>query len=124
MWYNNFSCSLIIKQFANGYHSAIKRILKVPKWESNHLVCEATGLVTFDHYINLIQVVFTQRLFKSPLLFIQKLKPFLLYNSCSLKYVNRTFKTKYNVYDILENDIDALKARIFYVHDEYVELFV
>ena len=42
MWYNNFSCSLIIKQFANGYHSAIKRILKVQKWESNHLVCEAT----------------------------------------------------------------------------------
>ena len=76
------------------------------------------------HYINLIQVLFTQRLFKSLPLFIHKLKPFLFYNSCLLKYVNRTFKTKYNVYDILENDIDALKARIFYVHDEYVELFV
>ena len=31
LWYNNFSCSPIIKQFANGYHSAIKIILKVPK---------------------------------------------------------------------------------------------
>ena len=38
---------------------------------------------------------------------------YVLYNSCLLKYVNTTFKTKYYVYDILKNDIDALKARIF-----------
>ena len=89
----------------------ITLLLKVSKWESNHLLCKATGLVK-------------TRLFKSPPLLIYKLKLIILYNSYLLKYVNTTFKTKYNVYDILENDIDALKARIFYVHDEYVELFV
>ena len=84
----------------------ITLLLKVSKWESNHLLCKATGLVK-------------TRLFKSPPLLIYKLKLIILYNSYLLKYVNTTFKTKYNVYDI-----DAVEARIFYVHDEYVELFV
>ena len=39
---------LVVKQFSNEYHYAIKKILKIPKWESNQLIFEATGLVTFD----------------------------------------------------------------------------
>ena len=74
LWYNNLNCNYIIIMYANGYHTATKRILKVPKWESNHLVCEATGHVTFEHYIDLIQVVLTRRLLKNPLLLMHKLK--------------------------------------------------
>ena len=40
LWCGTYRSVTALKQFAIGYHKSIKKILNVPDWESNHLVCE------------------------------------------------------------------------------------
>ena len=76
------------------------------------MVCEAAGLVTFDNFKNLIQIGFTQRLFKdSPIVFIEidtfsNIQPYII-EICNMKY---------GVIDVLENYIDALRARLYFMY--------
>ena len=58
LWFENFNCKTVKKQFAIGYHKAVKKFLQVPWRESNHAVCNALNLLVFDDLINLRSVKF------------------------------------------------------------------
>ena len=108
-----------MNQFAIGYHKSVKKILNVPYWESNHLVCEVAGLLTLDHHINLSKIKFMYRIFKFPPAFVDKNYDFIFQNSHLLKEVHDILRLTYGVDDLLSNDIDALKARVFFINNSY-----
>ena len=115
LWFGNFRCKRQLDQFAVGYHKAIKKILKVPYGASNHDCCEILGLLTFKHFLNSARLKFILRILKIPCVFISKIVPFLKIKSICFNELELLFKDVYNVNNILDNDKEALIARIFYI---------
>ena len=116
LWFRNFKCTKILKQFAVAYHKAIKKILKVSYGSSNHDCCEILNLLTFNHFINFSKIRFVYRIFTNCCDFIQSNYMFLKSNSMILNDVNDILKRVYGVNtDLLSNDLDAIQSRIIYI---------
>ena len=107
----------MLKQFSVGYHKAIKKIIGVSYHESNHYVCEVTGLHTFENFINKTRIFFLHRILTTPCRAITKNYRFFQFYSSFAKDVNIMLKFKYQIDDLLENDRDAIKARIQYIQN-------
>ena len=52
LWARRKKCSLSLKEFGVSYHAALKKILSLPKFWSNHFVCMQLNTVTFNNLIN------------------------------------------------------------------------
>ena len=92
---------------------------RVPYSESNHLVCEVAGLLTFDNYVNLLKIKFCHKIFNSPPRVISKNLSYLYLRSHILNNATKILLKCYDVPDILNNDLDALTSRVFFVNNEY-----
>ena len=115
LWYDTNKCNNILKQFEVGHHKAIKKLFNVNYRSSNHIICEIAGLLTFRHFINKFQITFINRIFNKPCMFVLKNLYFLM-NYSFLKYnVEKLLSKIYNIEDMFDNDIDAIKARILFV---------
>ena len=60
------------------------------------------------------------KIFKFPSNFLEKNYDFILQNAELLREVNNILKLNYDVNDLLVNDIDALKSRLFFVNNSYL----
>jgi hypothetical protein len=114
LWFANLNCKPDLKKFSIGFHKAIKKIVKVPYYYSNHHVCNSLKILTFDHYINWIQIRFTHRVINSQNHLFLKLQDFFRLGSELSKHTNGILQN-YNVGNLCDNDIDSIKARIFFV---------
>ena len=108
-----------MNQFSVGFHKALKKILNVPNFYSNHLVCEFMGLVTLIHQLHIEKVRFIYKIFKNPPAFLNKNFNYFKYNSYFLKDVEIIFNTFYDVDDLLDNDFEAIVARVYFIHNRY-----
>ena len=115
LWYDLKGSKYEYHAMEIAYHKAIKKIIGLPRWASNHRACELIGLQTFNHLINkrTLNFVFSLINSKSPCLL--PLKDFLRYDSCIVKHVAETFRNVYSIDDIFDNYRLALYARINYV---------
>ena len=54
LWIDRKRCLGNLKQCGRGvsYHSALKKILSIPKFYSNHFTCNALNTLTFENFIN------------------------------------------------------------------------
>ena len=120
LWFNNFNCKIVIHQFSVGFHKAIKKMIGAPWRESNHIVCKMTGMVTFEHILDINRIRFLYKILKYPPKFIENNFSFFINSSFLMNEIEFLIMTKYNVDNFLDNDLDALIARIFYVHDQYI----
>ena len=119
-WGNLYKSKETLKLFSIAYHKAIKKILSVSYKEHNHPICKITNNLTFDHLINKIILKFVFKLYKKPCKFVYKCYSFLKDHSNILNETNEILKSKYNVLtSILENDINAVIARIYYVFNYF-----
>ena len=107
----------MLKQFSVGYHKAIKKIIGVSYHESNHYACELTNLHTFENYINKTRISFLYRILKSPCKAIKSNFTFFKFFSNLAINVNKLLNTKYQITDLMENDRDAVMARIKFVQN-------
>ena len=83
--------------------------------ESNHVVCEYTGLPNFKHLINWKNISFAFSLMYSESLCVSRHKCFLFHDSELFKAVRRNFQINYEIINVFDNDLDAIKARIGFV---------
>ena len=109
--------SVVLRQFSVGYHKAIKKLLNLSSHESNHFACQEAQLLTFQHLINKIKIMTTLRLFSQPCLFVRKILDYLYIKSYLLKNVMYILKTEYDIDSLLDNDKEAIFARICYVQN-------
>ena len=116
MWYN-YANERVFNKISVCYHKAVKRISHLAPWQSNHVACDRTGLPIFIHHVNskLISHLFSLISSNSPCL--DSLKYYFRYRSNILNYCSDIFRRKYNIVNILENDLDALKSRIKFVQN-------
>ena len=122
LWFGPKCCNSNIKQFAVGYHKAIKKILGVSYHESNHYVCQEAGVYTFQNLINSNKIRFMFRLYLKPCNFIKKLWNYLSASSEFFNEVNEIAIKKYGIKDLLENDIDAVQSRIQFVQNHETQM--
>ena len=115
LWTDRKRTSKNFKQMSVGFHIALKKILGLPKFYSNHIVCEILSSFTFEHFINFKSLKFLFWLDKCQSLCFYRYKfyflNFSLYVTNFKDFLNKT----YNVFNILENDFAALRERIKYV---------
>ena len=115
LWYNNQRSVSSLKQFAVGYHKAIKKVLGLSSHESNHFACQEAGLLTFENLINKVRIYFALRLIVEPCEFLRKTYSLLSTFSVFYKEVSEILKYKYGIESLADNDKDALMARICFV---------
>ena len=53
LWSDLSGASRAYKAIGISYHKAIKKILRVPYWYSNHDICNTINFKTFDNLVNL-----------------------------------------------------------------------
>ena len=76
-------------------------------------------MLTFEHLVNLIRLKFAHKMMNTPGTFIYKVFRSNIDSSVLFHEIDNFMFDKYGVRDFLNNDIDALCSRIFYVHNEY-----
>merc|ERR1712002_323303 len=117
LWFGPNYSSSSIKQFAIAYHKGIKKILRLSYHESYHYACQEAGVFTFENLMNKNKIQFAFRLYIKPCTFIKKLWNYLLVSSEFLREVNNIASMKYEIVDLLENDIEAVMSRIMFVQN-------
>ena len=64
LWADRQRCSKVFKAAGVAYHSALKKILNVPRYFNNHFVCDQLNMFTFENFINFKIIRFLYWLFK------------------------------------------------------------
>ena len=112
------TCSVVdFKQFAVGYHKAIKKMLNLSYHEIKHYACQEAQCFTFKHLINKYKIMAACRYVSKPCDFIRNALSFLFTSSVFLNHVYDILENVYNVDSLLHNDRDAILARINYVQN-------
>ena len=111
------NCSAILRKLGVSYHYALKRLLGFPKHESNHYTCALLEKMTFEHYMKFekTKFLFWMHSSKSPCLI--GLKSYMTKFSLFAKGISLFWSREYNVRNILENEICALRSRILYIQN-------
>ena len=122
LWFRNDRSLSGLKQFAVGYHKAIKKILGLSYHESNHYSCQEANMLVFSHYINKIKTMTASRLFLHPCDYFKKIFTFLSLSSEFLADVQDTLSEIYDIDSCFENDRDAILARIMFVQNHEKQL--
>ena len=117
LWIGNRWSSGALKQFGIGYHKAIKKIIKVSYHESNHYACQEAHLFTFEHLVNKIKISTAYRLITNPCDFFIKVKDFMKFSSALFRDVHELLQEKYGVDSLIDNDCEALIARITFIQN-------
>ena len=62
LWFGSYKWVTDLNKFAVGFYRAVKKIFRLPDGESNHLVCELSDILTFDHLFNWNKIRFLKNL--------------------------------------------------------------
>ena len=106
-----------MKQFAVGYHKAIKKILNLSYHESNHYACQEAHMFTFKHFTNKCRIMSVLRFLKRPCKFFRNIMDFLFISSRFLQQVYDLSGKEYGIDSLTCNDTDAIISRISYVQN-------
>ena len=115
LWDDVSGCSSVLKPLAVSYHYALKRIIGLSKRDSNHYACYLLDELTFEHMCNYRMLKFFHWLSGSQSACIVANKHYFMNNSRIKHRIDKIFYDKYNIENVMCNDIDAVEARMKYV---------
>ena len=115
LWFGCNKSKKNLKQFAIGYHKAIKKLLNLSTHESNHYACQEAQTLTFENMINNLKLQFMIRMSTSQCCYIKKVDNFLYVSSVLFEEMRELASRKYNIEDMLDNDRDAIRSRFAFV---------
>ena len=113
LWYQKMP-QYQINQISVAYHKAIKKMMGLNVWDSNHQGCEMAGVSVFKHLLAKRLICFWHRLFRSGSSCMANLSYYWRYRSCIFKRLSELFRKEYSV-DISLNPLCAILARIDFV---------
>ena len=122
LWFGLKRPSQELKQFAVGYHKAIKKLLGLSMHESNHFACQEARLLSFNHLINKIQINALHRFINKPCKIVHKLKVFLRISSVFSENIGKMLYDEYDVLSFYDNDIDAIFSRIYFKQNHELQM--
>ena len=113
--WNFGTSSYPIRKISVAYHKAVKRVSGMNVWQSNHDACKVAGVNTFKHLYakRRVNFLFSLRDSKSPCL--TSLRYYLCFQSFIRNQIVDYFRDVYEVPNLLENPLCAIRARIDFV---------
>ena len=113
VWRKN--CSAALRKLSVAYHYALKRLLGFPKHSSNHYVCAILDKLTFTHFLNYksVKFLFWLESCESPCFAVRK--RYMIKHSMFAGAISDIWYKEYDIINPLENDIDALLSRMFFI---------
>ena len=117
LWVKRWGNIALLKQLAISYPSAHKKVLGLPKWASNHFTCSMLGCLTFDHFLNLKVLKFNLWMKNSTSSCFALHKFYFWKFSSFYSHLDKLLQTKYSLNNFEDNDVDALIAMNYFVHD-------
>ena len=104
-------------KFSVSYHFALKKLLGFPKLFSNHITCAILNVFTLRHQVHFNVLKFFVWLTNCK----SECFSFHRYYFMKFSYFRRSldslFLKNYETENILDNDLDALASRIFFVQN-------
>ena len=115
LWLNSYGCKTILRKLSVAYHIALKKMLFMPKFYSNHYACSFLNTLTCEHFLNLkiLRYFYWLNTCEGPCFLKHKIY-FSKFSFLS-RLINERFFEVYNVRSVLDNDFDALYSRICFV---------
>ena len=108
LWFYRSKCKEAFNKMAVSYHCALKKILGVPKFYSNHLTCSVLGAFTFNHFVNIKITKFIWWIFDCQSLCSYSFKNYFLKSSTFIERFEKMWQDAYEVPDVLVNDRMAI----------------
>lgn len=115
LWLSTVGAVGLFKQLTVSYHTALKKILGIPKYFSNHCAALFLNVLLLDHLLNYKQIRFYKWLGECSSSCFIRFKFYFMNFSTFKSHIDDVWKTKYNVEDVLDNDLDALMSRLYFV---------
>jgi len=117
LFINNKNSGDTLKKLGIAYHYALKRLLGLPKFYSNHYTCSILAKFTFTHMMNhkMLKFLFWCSESSSPCFIMHKI--YFLKFSKYFKFISNNFWKEYEIINLLDNDLDAVHARIKFVQN-------
>ena len=112
---NRKGCKRDLDRLGISYHYAVKRLMGLPKFYSNHHACALLGKLTFANLMNWRTVKFFIGLCKSESPCLTRLRTYISRFSNLYAAVRSLMFEKYSIVDIFDNDIDAVHSRICFM---------
>ena len=122
LWFGGNVSHNSLKQFAVGYHKAIKKLIGVSYHEGNHYSCQEAQTLTFEHYINSMKINFFFRISMFPCNFMKKVFGYLSVSSVFFNEICELVRRKYDINDLIDNDKDAVYSRILYIQNHEIPM--
>jgi len=115
LWASGTAAASAIRQFSVSYHASLKRLFNIPKYFSNHIICSLLDTFTFKHLLNFNILRFFSWMSRcnSPCFVMHR--KFFIKHSYFKQCIERVCFTNYEFRNFLENDFNAVVARIRYV---------
>ena len=115
--YDVKNCSASLRKLGVSYHYALKRLLGFPKHESNHYTCALLEKMTFQHFMKFQKTKFLFWMQSSSSPCLVGLKNYMIKFSAYANGITKSWSNLYDVRGVLDNDLCALRSRIFYVQN-------
>ena len=113
-WFYNMKKKSLFK-ISVAYNKAVKKIYFLKVWDSNHLACCSARVNIFCHMYAKRMITHNLSFFKSDSPCMYYLKYYFRYSSCIYRILCKYFLCNYDVHDVADNSLCALKARIDFV---------
>ena len=92
-------------------------MIKKPPFYGNHAACNTVGLFTFRHFVNKMIIVNAFNLLSTRSYCFTLHKMYFRYFSIMFRNIRGIFYDMYDIYNVFENDLDAVLSRIKFVED-------
>ena len=116
-WYCIEKCKHAFNNLKVMYRKHLKRIFKVNKHYSSHLICKQADVFTFPHFANAKTLSHIRNIVSSNHSCMKQLRYYFEREAVTVNKFLDHFENVYQVRDIFYNDIDALFSRIKFVED-------
>lgn len=113
LWFQKIPISQL-NLMSIAYHKAIKRMVGLNMWDSNHLACEIAHVYIFKHLLARRLICFWHRLFTSKSPCMANLGYYWRFSSNLYRHILIHFQENYSV-NISENPLCAVLSRIDFV---------
>ena len=117
LWDSSEKCKMQFKSLSITYHKCLKRLMGLPPWYGNHDICERVGVLTFKHGVNYEIFKFASHMINTESPCVKPFKLFLNSRSVFISSCLNIGRVMYQIPNVLENDFDAVLARIYRVQN-------
>ena len=115
LWFDGLAKLNVFRSLSIVYHKALKQVVGLSPYHNNHDAASLSKLLLLKHLVASRSVSFLFQLSFNKSVCMIDLKNYFRFDSTMYKCINLYFLRNYNLDSIFNNNLCAIKSRIWYV---------